>query len=150
MWVSSPRWWVRWCGVLEGGLSTVGLYIRVGCIQRRFLPWCIVRSRSFVWPSCCVVLAFVKIDIMNYSLSLLSMHYFVEVENSWPSAVARPPWWVLLVYYSSPRYFISCICVVLSSWLRKGTFVVYSEIICALDISCWSLWSFKNCVAIVG
>ena len=126
---SSPRWWVRWCGVLEGGLRTVGLSIREWdvCMGGSFL-WCNVRCRSFVWLSRCVVSTFVKINIMFYSLSLLSVHYFMVFENSWPNTMARPPWCVLLVYYSSPRYFISCICVVFSSWLRMGTFVVYFKI----------------------
>ena len=117
--VSSPRLWVPWCGVLEGGLSSAGLHIwEWDVFKGGSSLWCIVRSRSFMWPPSCVVLAFVKIYIMYYSLSFLSMHCFVVVENSWPSSIVRPPWRVLLVYYSLPRCFISNICVLLSSWLR--------------------------------
>ena len=86
-----------------------------------------------------VVLAFVKIYVVYYSLSLLFMQFFVVVENSGPNFFVRPPLHVLLVYYSSPRYFIDSLCVLLSSLLRMGAFVIYFEIICALDTLCCSL-----------
>ena len=112
LWVSSPRWWVCWCGVLEGGLSTVGLQQESGMYSKVVPPpvYCSIQVLRVTIRLCC----FGFREDWYYALFTFLAIYAL-VRGSWEylpiTVVRQPSWCVLLVYYSSPRYFISCICV---------------------------------------